>query len=70
MGVAGNANRDGQHRYLVRFKREGTGLRWYTEPLEVGAVIVDGPARYRVTAVTQPPSTDGLGHADAERATE
>jgi hypothetical protein len=36
-------------------------MRWYDEPLEVGAVIESGT--YEVWRVEQPRQVDGLGHA-------
>ena len=61
--MRGKTTRDwraGQRRYLVRFSDGGSGMRFYDEPLEVGATV---ERDYRIEQVEQPASPRGLGHA-------
>jgi hypothetical protein len=46
--------RDAQIRYLVHFDDGGSGMRYRSEPLTVGAELTDGGARYRVERVEPP----------------
>jgi hypothetical protein len=41
-------------------------MRFRDEPLEPGAELRDGPGRYRVARLEQPPNPLGFGHAWAE----
>jgi hypothetical protein len=56
--------REGKHRYVVHFSTGNEAMRWYDEPLEVGAVIESGT--FEVWRVEQPRELDGLGHAWAK----
>lgn len=64
--MSASADRDGQHRYIVRFSDGGSGMRWYDDPLTVGAEIRDGGDTYRVARVDAPRTITGLGHAWCE----
>ena len=59
--------RDLKIRYLVHFSDGGSGMRFRDEPLDVGAVLEDGGARYRVERVEQPPNPRAFGYAWATR---
>jgi hypothetical protein len=56
--------RDGKRRYVVHLSTGDAAMRWYDEPLEVGAVIESGTCE--VWRVEQPRELDGLGHAWAK----
>ena len=55
--------RDSQIRYLVHFDDGGSGMRYRTEPLTVGAELTDGGRGYRVERVEPPPNPNAFGHA-------
>jgi hypothetical protein len=55
--------RDSQIRYLVPFDDGGSGIRYRSEPLTVGAELTDSGARYRVERVGPPPNPNAFGHA-------
>jgi hypothetical protein len=55
--------RDGQLPYLVHFDDGGSGMRYRSESLTVGAQLTDGGSRYRVERVEPPPNPNAFGHA-------
>ena len=59
---------DSKIRYLVHFDDGGSGMRLRDEPLDVGAMLEDGGARYRVERVEQPPNPRAFGYAWAAKA--
>ena len=52
--------RDSQIRYLVHFDDGGSGMRYRSEPLTVGAELTDGGRGERVEP---PPNPNAFGHA-------
>ena len=54
--------RDSQIRYLVHFDDGGSGMRYRSEPLTVGAELTDGGTVYRVERVEPPPNPNVFGH--------
>jgi hypothetical protein len=54
----------GKLRYMVHFSTGDAAMRWYDEPLDLGAVIESGT--YEVWRVEQPRQVEGLGHAWAK----
>jgi hypothetical protein len=50
--------REGKRRYIVHFSNGSAGMRFFDEPLEVGALVESGT--YRVERVEQASYPDGL----------
>jgi hypothetical protein len=53
-----------QHQYLLQFPGGTSGLRYFAQPLELGAEILDGDTHYRIARLEQ--DSDALDRAWAE----
>jgi hypothetical protein len=54
---------DQQIRYLVHYSDGDSGMRFFDQPIAVGAEVPDGGNRYRVDRVEAKPNPSAFGRA-------